>query len=154
MILGKIWRSFTAQLNKLANFFWTSDPVAQLQYEYDSAVAQMKEGREGLERYRALPRIDDCPVWSVACFFVASKFRRQGTTLGLLRAAVSYARSHGANVVEGYPVEPDSGLEHAASLADILAEEDHVGVARHLLGDAAGDGVAIGQFRHAQPPSA
>lgn len=54
MILGKIWRSFTAQLNKLANFFWTSDPVAQLQYEYDSAVAQMKEGREGLEQQRAI----------------------------------------------------------------------------------------------------
>jgi GNAT superfamily N-acetyltransferase len=64
----------------------------------------------GLERYRALPRIDDRPVWSVACFFVASKFRRQGMTLGLLRTAVSYARSHGAKVIEGYPVEPDSGL--------------------------------------------
>lgn len=54
MILGKIWRSFTAQLNKLANIFWKSDPIAQLQYEYDSAVAQMKEGREGLEQQRAI----------------------------------------------------------------------------------------------------
>jgi phage shock protein A len=38
----------------VANFFWTADPVAQLQYEYDKAVDQMKEGREGLEQYRAL----------------------------------------------------------------------------------------------------
>jgi GNAT superfamily N-acetyltransferase len=69
-----------------------------------------RDSYAGLERYRALPRIDDCPVWSVACFFVASKFRRQGVTLGLLQAAVSYARSRGAEIVEGYPVEPDSGL--------------------------------------------
>ena len=54
MFLGKIWNAFAAQMNKLANFFWTADPIAQLQYEYDKAVEQMKEGREGLEQYRAL----------------------------------------------------------------------------------------------------
>ncbi len=54
MILGKLWRTLRAQINKLANYFWTSDPIAQMQYEYDSAVAQLKEGREGLEQYRAL----------------------------------------------------------------------------------------------------
>lgn len=54
MILGKFWRSFTAQLNKLANFFWTSDPIAQMQYEYDLSVSQLQEGRTGLEQYRAL----------------------------------------------------------------------------------------------------
>ena len=54
MILGKLWKTLAAQINKVANFFWTADPVAQLQYEYDKAVDQMKEGREGLEQYRAL----------------------------------------------------------------------------------------------------
>ena len=54
MILGKLWRSLRAQLNKLANYFWTMDPVAQMQYEYDTAVEQLKEGRKGLEQYRAL----------------------------------------------------------------------------------------------------
>ena len=54
MILGKLWKALAAQMNKVANFFWTADPVAQLQYEYDKAVDQMKEGREGLEQYRAL----------------------------------------------------------------------------------------------------
>lgn len=54
MIIGKIWRSFKAQLNKLANFFWTADPIAQMQYEYDQAVEQLKSGREGLAQYRAL----------------------------------------------------------------------------------------------------
>jgi len=54
MILGKIWRSIKAQLNKLANLFYTADPIAQMQYEYDLAVEQLKEGRQGLEQYRAL----------------------------------------------------------------------------------------------------
>ena len=54
MIIGKIWRSFKAQMNKLANFFWTADPIAQMQYEYDQAVTQIQEGRKGLEQYRAL----------------------------------------------------------------------------------------------------
>jgi phage shock protein A len=54
MILGKFWNAFRAQINKLANFFWTADPIAQMQYEYDRAVDQLKEGRLGLEQYRAL----------------------------------------------------------------------------------------------------
>jgi phage shock protein A len=54
MILGKLWHSLMSQINKIANIFWTADPIAQMQYEYDLAVAQLKEGREGLEQYRAL----------------------------------------------------------------------------------------------------
>ena len=54
MIFGKLWHSIMAQINKIANIFWTADPIAQMQYEYDLAVAQLKEGREGLEQYRAL----------------------------------------------------------------------------------------------------
>lgn len=54
MILGKLWHALKAQINKIANVFWTADPIAQMQYEYDLAVNQLKEGREGLEQYRAL----------------------------------------------------------------------------------------------------
>ena len=54
MIFGKLWRALTAQVNKIANYFWTMDPVAQMQYEYDSAVEELKQGRVGLEQYRAL----------------------------------------------------------------------------------------------------
>lgn len=63
-----------------------------------------------LERYRALPRVDAAPVWSVVCFFVDRQARRSRLTLGLLRAAVEYARSQGAEIVEGYPVEPGPRL--------------------------------------------
>jgi phage shock protein A len=54
MILGKFWRTLKAQINKLANGFRSADPIAQMQYEYDVAVSQIKEGRQGLEQYRAL----------------------------------------------------------------------------------------------------
>ncbi|HOW71745.1 MAG TPA: PspA/IM30 family protein [Phycisphaerae bacterium] len=54
MIAGKLWHAIKAQINKIANFFWTADPIAQMQYEYDLAVNQLKEGREGLEQYRGL----------------------------------------------------------------------------------------------------
>jgi phage shock protein A len=54
MIFGKLWSAFRAQLNKVANFFWATDPIAQMQYEYDVAVEELKTGRLGLEQYRAL----------------------------------------------------------------------------------------------------
>ncbi len=54
MILGKFFGAIRAQMNKLANYFWEADPIAQMQYEYDQAVEQLKEGRVGLEQYRGL----------------------------------------------------------------------------------------------------
>ncbi len=54
MIFGKMWAAIRAQFNKLANLFWEADPIAQMQYEYDMAVEQLKEGRKGLEIYRGL----------------------------------------------------------------------------------------------------
>lgn len=59
-----------------------------------------------LERSRTLKRVDDKPVWSIVCFFVAKPFRRRGVTMKLLRAAIEYVGKQGGNIVEGYPVEP------------------------------------------------
>lgn len=54
MIFSKLWRAIAAQFNKIANAFWSADPIAQMQYEYDQAVDELKSGRHGLEQYRAL----------------------------------------------------------------------------------------------------
>ncbi len=62
-----------------------------------------------LERSRVLKRVDEAPVWSVVCFFVAKPFRGRGVTKHLLRAVVEYARKSGAKIVEGYPIEPKKG---------------------------------------------
>ena len=54
MILGKFFRAFMGQLNKIANFFFESDPIAVMQLEVDQATERLKEGRKGLEMYRGL----------------------------------------------------------------------------------------------------
>ena len=93
----------------LQNLVCDGIPVGILAYRDGEPVGWCsvapRETYEGLERYHALARVDDAPVWSVVCFFVDRQTRRQGVTVGLLRAAVEYARSMGAEIVEGYPVQ-------------------------------------------------
>jgi GNAT superfamily N-acetyltransferase len=59
-----------------------------------------------LDRSPVLKRVDDRPVWSVVCFFLARPYRNQGLSTRMLQAAVDYAASQGATIVEGYPIEP------------------------------------------------
>ena len=61
-----------------------------------------------LSRSRILRPIDDRPRWSVTCLFVDKSCRKKGVSTELLRAATEYAKSQGAEMVEGYPVEPKS----------------------------------------------
>ena len=53
-----------------------------------------------------LKPVDEQPVWSVSCLFVLRSHRRQGISVRMLNAAVEFAGKQGAQVVEGYPVEP------------------------------------------------
>ncbi|HKJ33158.1 MAG TPA: GNAT family N-acetyltransferase [Balneolales bacterium] len=59
-----------------------------------------------LERSRILKRIDDKPVWSIVCLFIDKNFRNQGISIEMIKAASAYAATQGANIVEGYPVDP------------------------------------------------
>lgn len=56
-----------------------------------------------LERSPILKRIDDQPVWSLVCLFVAKQSRRQGVAEALVRAALDRAAQQGARIVEAYP---------------------------------------------------
>ena len=89
-------------------------PIGVLGYELGKPVGWCsvapRETYEALERYRDLPRLDDSDVWSVVCFFVDRRARHQGMMVGLLKAAVAYALSKGARIVEGYPVDPSARL--------------------------------------------
>ena len=60
-----------------------------------------------LERSRTLKRVDDQPVWSIACFFVSGPYRRKGMTEPLIRAAINYAKDKGARIVESYPLRTE-----------------------------------------------
>lgn len=59
-----------------------------------------------LQKSRVLKPVDGNPVWSVSCFFIAKDYRKKGISVPLLKAAVDYARAHGADIIEGYPIEP------------------------------------------------
>ncbi len=58
-----------------------------------------------LERSRILKPVDDEPVWSVVCFYVAKQFRHKGVSIELLKAAVEYVKRHGGTIAEGYPTD-------------------------------------------------
>jgi GNAT superfamily N-acetyltransferase len=60
---------------------------------------------EKLAHSRILKPVDEQPVWSVTCFYVAMAYRRKGVTVKLLKAAVEYVKRQGGKIVEGYPVE-------------------------------------------------
>ncbi len=62
-----------------------------------------------LQRSRVLKAVDGRPVWSIVCFFIGPKHRRGGVGSALLRAAAEFAAARGADLVEGYPVEPRKG---------------------------------------------
>ena len=59
-----------------------------------------------LARARILKPLDEVPVWSIVCLFIARERRRQGLSVRVIRAAVDYAAAQGAPCVEAYPVEP------------------------------------------------
>jgi GNAT superfamily N-acetyltransferase len=61
-----------------------------------------------LARSRVLAPVDERPVWSVTCFFVAKEQRGRGLSVSLLEAAARFAADRGARIVEGYPIEPGS----------------------------------------------
>jgi len=56
-----------------------------------------------LAKSRVLRPLDDAPVWSVSCFFVAKPYRRRGISVGLLQAAIAFVREQGGRILEGYP---------------------------------------------------
>ncbi len=61
-----------------------------------------------LERSRILKPVDEQPVWSVVCFFVAKEHRGGGLSAKLLKAAIDFVRERGGRIVGGYPVEPQT----------------------------------------------
>ena len=94
-------------IRKLVN---KNEPIGMLAFIDDDpagwcAVAP-REKYVRLETSRVLKPIDDQPVWSVSCFFIAKRYRRKGLSVKLLKATLAYAKKKGAKIVEAYPLEP------------------------------------------------
>jgi len=78
--------------------FLGDEPVGWIAVEPRSAYPKLAHSR-------ILKPLDEEPVWSVTCFFVAKQARRQGVTVELLKGAIEYVREQGGSIVEGYPVD-------------------------------------------------
>ena len=57
-----------------------------------------------LDRSPTLKRVDGKPVWSIVCLYALEEHRGGGIMSSLIKAAVDYAASMGAETVEAYPV--------------------------------------------------
>ncbi len=58
---------------------------------------------------RTIPVLDDRNTWVAVCFVVRAGYRKHGLMHVLLAGAVQHAEGHGAELVEGYPVETGGG---------------------------------------------
>jgi GNAT superfamily N-acetyltransferase len=83
-------------------------PVGVLAYDGDEVVgwAAVAPRRDTtFARSRTIPHVDDADVWAVWCIRVRPGHRGRGISHPLLEGAVDFARSQGAVVIEGYPVD-------------------------------------------------
>jgi GNAT superfamily N-acetyltransferase len=64
-----------------------------------------REDYRKLERSRVMKAVDDMPVWSIVCTYMAKIHRGRGYQHKLLAGAVDYAREHEVRMLEAYPVD-------------------------------------------------
>jgi GNAT superfamily N-acetyltransferase len=112
---GRDWSNSTAAENRAALENLAERPLAPglVGYRDGRAVGWVslapREDYERLATSKILAPLDNVPVWSIVCFVVSRRSRRQGVASALLDAAIEYARSHGATTLEAYPVEVPQG---------------------------------------------
>jgi GNAT superfamily N-acetyltransferase len=84
-------------------------PPGLIAYEGKTPVGWVslgpREEFKRLERSPVMKPVDEKPVWSIICFVVPSEHRRQGVAHALLEAAIAYARTKGATLIEAYPID-------------------------------------------------
>ena len=87
-----------------------------------------RERYGSLERSPVLKRLDDSPVWSIVCFFIAKEYRGRGFAETLLRGAITYAAEQGAEILEAYPnrVKKDK-LPPVSSFMGVPAVYERIG---------------------------
>lgn len=85
-----------------------------------------------LGRSRLLKPVDGAEPWTINCFVVRAGERRRGIGKGLLAAAIEYARSRGAEIIEAYPVDGhrESTVDYFTGTLAMFAEHGFVEMLR------------------------
>jgi GNAT superfamily N-acetyltransferase len=89
---------------------WEGKPTGFLAFHEGRAIAWCafapRQNFAKLEKSRVHKRIDDLPVWSIPCLFIAREFRKKGISSELLTALIKYAKKKKIKTLEAYPVMP------------------------------------------------
>jgi GNAT superfamily N-acetyltransferase len=95
--------------DRFADIAAEGPPPGLIGYIDDEPVGWVQVGPRAdfptLERSRLLKPVDEVEPWTINCFVVRTGRRSRGIGRGLLAAAIAYARSQGARVLEAYPVD-------------------------------------------------
>jgi GNAT superfamily N-acetyltransferase len=143
-VVGWIWRDSTQEqrTEMLRAQTACGDPDAEATSGLVAYVGGEPAGWVAVEPRTAYPKLrtspvpwsgrdedrDDGDIWAVTCFVVRKGYRGRGLTYPLARATIDFAREHGAQALEAYPMITQPGKE-------ITWGEVHVG-ARQVFEDA------------------
>ena len=58
-----------------------------------------------LNRSPVLKPVDDAPVWSLVCLYVANSHRGRGVTGQLIEGAAAWVQRNGGTTLEAYPTD-------------------------------------------------
>lgn len=92
------------------------EPVGWIAFEPRAAYRRLAAPRSP-----ALRAVDDLPVWSVTCHYVARAWRGQGLAAALLGAAARHAFRRGAPALEAYPAAPRGRAAAGALYTGVLS---------------------------------
>jgi GNAT superfamily N-acetyltransferase len=107
--IGSAYHARGSAANKAAfkRIVKAGPPPGLLAFDGDLAVGWCqvtpRAGLDRLNRSRVLAPVDKTPVWSVSCFYIRRGHRGRGVMTALVAAAVKFAKTQGAKMLEAYP---------------------------------------------------
>jgi len=96
--------------NAMQQLVWDNQPAGLLGFYEEIPIAWCafapREDFPKLKKSRVHKPIDNEPVWSVPCTFIAKDFRKLGVSVALLKGLIRYARENKIRIIEAYPTMP------------------------------------------------
>jgi hypothetical protein len=127
-----VWRRSTAESHRhtpadrkqqMMQRVAAGTPIGLIAYDGEVAVGWVSVApRETHRNLGGPPAEPGEVVWSIVCFFVPRRLRREGMVRRLIAGAVGHAKAQGATVVEAYPADPDAPSYRFMGFVPVFAE--------------------------------